>query len=74
MKIPLQTGMHHISTHVMHITFGLWQCTTIWSTKEIHRQIPNNTKHDMCAKLALQWSKYSSTTEALLDLHWLPIE
>ena len=28
----------------------------------------------MCAKLVLQYSKYSSTTQALMDLHWLPIE
>ena len=44
-KIPLKTGMHNTSTHVIHITFGLWQCTTVWSTKEIQKQIPNNKKH-----------------------------
>ena len=45
MKIPIQTGMHHTSTHVVDIAFGLWQCTTVWSTKEFHEKIPNNTKH-----------------------------
>ena len=28
----------------------------------------------MCAKEALKHSKYSSTTQALMDLHWLLIE
>ena len=28
----------------------------------------------MCAKLVLQCSKYSSTTQALINLHWLPTE
>ena len=28
----------------------------------------------MCAKLVVQCSKYSSTTQALMDLHWLPVE
>ena len=37
--------MHHTRTHVMHIAFGLWQCITVWSTKEIHKQTPNNTEH-----------------------------
>ena len=44
-EISLQTSMHHTSTHVMYIAFGLSQCTTVWSTKEINKQIPNNTKH-----------------------------
>ena len=29
---------------------------------------------NMCSKLVLQCSKYSSATQALMDLHWLPIE
>ena len=29
---------------------------------------------NMCTKLVLQCSKYSSTNEALMNLHWLPIE
>ena len=29
---------------------------------------------NMCAKLVLQCSKYSSAIEALMDLYWLPIE
>ena len=29
---------------------------------------------NICAKLVLQCSKYSSATQALMDLHWLPIE
>ena len=32
------------------------------------------TIQNMCAKLVQQNSKYSSTTQALIDLHWLPIE
>ena len=44
-KILVQIGMHQTGTHVMHIAFGLWQCITVWSTKEIHKQIPNNTEH-----------------------------
>ena len=28
----------------------------------------------MCAKLVLQCSLYSITTEVLMDVHWLPIE
>ena len=32
------------------------------------------TIQNMCAKLVLQHSKYSSTPEALKDLHWLPIK
>ena len=28
---------------------------------------------NMSAKLILQWGKYDSTRESLLDLHWLPI-
>ena len=28
----------------------------------------------MCAKLVLQCSKYLSTTQELVNLHWLPIE
>ena len=29
---------------------------------------------NICAKLVLQCLKYSSATQALMDLHWLPIE
>ena len=32
------------------------------------------TVQNMCAKLVLQHSKYSSATQVLMDLHWLPIE
>ena len=32
------------------------------------------TEQTMCAKLVLQCSKYSSTTQALMALTWLPIE
>ena len=32
------------------------------------------TVQNMCAKLVLQYSKYSSATPALMDLHWLPIK
>ena len=67
MEIPFQTGMHYTCMHVVHIASGLWQCTTVWSTKEIHKNITNST--NMCAKLVLQCSKYSSTTQALMDLH-----
>ena len=32
------------------------------------------TIQNMCAKLVLQHSKYLSTTQALMDRHWLPIK
>ena len=32
------------------------------------------TVQNICVKLVLQHSKYSSATQALMDLHWLPIE
>ena len=32
------------------------------------------TVQNICAKLVLQCSKYSSATQTLMDLHWLPIE
>ena len=32
------------------------------------------TVQNVCAKLVLQNSKYSSATQTLMDLHWLPIE
>ena len=31
------------------------------------------TVQNICAKLVLQCSKYLSATQALMDLHWLPI-
>ena len=71
-EIPLQTGRHHTSTQVIHITPGLWQCTTVWSTKEIIKRL--QTVQNMCPKLVLQCSKYSNTTLALMDLHRLPPE
>ena len=60
MEIPFQTGMHYTSTHVMYIAFGLWQCTTVWPTKEIHKQIPQNTKH------ALSWYYNIQSTQVQL--------
>ena len=71
MEIPFQTGMHHTTTHIMPITPGLWQCITVWSTKEIHKIL--QTAQNMCSKLVLKCSKYSSKTQALMDLHWLQI-
>ena len=32
------------------------------------------TRQSMCAKLVIQCLKYLSTTQALMGLHWLPIE
>ena len=55
---------------ILHLDYG--NALLVWSTTEIHKQIPNNTK--CVTKLVLQFSKYSSTTKALMDLHWLPIK
>ena len=40
--------------------------------QKIHKETTNGS--NTCAKPVLQCSKYSSATQALMDLHWLPTE
>ena len=44
-------------------------CNSPKSTIQTYQRIQN-----MCAKLILSRSKYDSSTEALKELHWLPIQ
>ena len=64
--------MHHITINVMYLTPWLWKCAPIWPpTKSINwYQLVQN----ICAKLVLNRSKYSSSTDVLCTLHWLPIQ
>ena len=72
MEIPHQTSMHNTSTFPsVSPTWNMVMHYYMTFQKSIERlQMVQN----ICAKLVVQHSKYSSATQALMDLHWLPVE
>ena len=72
-EIPFQTGMqlHYVlMLCILHLDYGNALLYGL-AKKSIKRL---QTAQNMCAKLVLQCSKYLRATQALMDLHWLPIE
>ena len=64
-------GMHHTRPSIMHITYRLCKCNTIWICQPRSSTSSNHFK--TCAKLVLRGPKYSSSKEYLYKLYWLPV-
>ena len=68
-QILIVKYIHNLGLNALHIAHRLCQCNAIWNLKEAIKHIPN-----MCVKLVLGKSKYDSASQALQQLHWLPVQ
>ena len=66
------TGMYYTCTNALLHPLQLCKCHPVWTTKIHSRKIPNHPEH-VCQPI-LNRNKFSSSSMALKELHWLPIE
>ena len=72
MKIPHSRCSHNYTAHALHISHGLCKCNAVQCTRKKLNKY--QTIQNICSKIALKKSKYSSFTEALKTLYWPPIQ